>query len=234
MARIDEFEMAVLIEDPEEHRGVTAHFRVIAKKAIHVIEEKRGVGAEGHARERTLEHGGNDGGAKPLAGNVGNHKRSTVITQREDIKVVAPNGQAGEIDAGHGEVRVVGEIARQERLLNVERDVDLLLQALALAFPFDEASVVENAGGVCRKSVENLAIEFGKSRGAPRIQIKNAEEITAPDIDHRFLGVCAGHRPERNHHDGAKPLRHDALRGLQIHVGLREILGDDRRLLLDR
>ena len=57
-------------------------------------------------------------------------------------------------------MRKFAEIARQQRLLNVARDIDFLLHALAFAFAFDEAGIIENAGGVGGQGVENLAIEF--------------------------------------------------------------------------
>jgi hypothetical protein len=50
-------------------------------------------------------------------------------------------------------VRIFAEIAREKRLLNVAGNVDLLLESLALAFAFDEAGIIENAGGVGRQGV---------------------------------------------------------------------------------
>ena len=66
-------------------------------------------------------------------------------------------------------MREFAEIAWEERLLNVAGDVDLLFEALALAFALDEAGVVQNAGGLICKGVEQLTIELGKGGGAPGI-----------------------------------------------------------------
>src|SRR5277367_4792681 len=41
----------------------------------------------------------------------------------------------------------------------------------------------------------------------------------------------AMHGKERNHDDGAKPLRDDALRRLQIHLGALDVFGDHWRML---
>ena len=108
---------------------------------------------------------------------------------------------------------IIAEFARQQRLLNVAGDADFLLDALAFALAFDEAGVVENAGGFDGDGVENLAIEFGECSGTARIEIEHAEKIAALDVDHRLdPGVGAGHGVERNGHDGAQSLRDDALR----------------------
>ena len=79
-----------------------------------------------------------------------------------------------------------------------------------------------------------MTVEFRESGRTARIQIEDAEKITALDVDHGFLSTGAGQGVKRNHDHGAQALRDDALRGLQIHVGLREVFGDDRRLLLQR
>ena len=131
-------------------------------------------------------------------------------------------------------MRVFTEIAREKRLLNVARDVDLLFEALAFAFALDQARIVENAGGVGGQGVEDLAVEFRESRRTTRIQIEDAEKITVLDAGHGFLSTGAGQSVKRNHHYGAQALCDDALRGLQIHVGLCEVFGDDRGLLLQR
>src|SRR6266849_4027067 len=79
------------------------------------------------------------------------------------------------------------------------------------------------ASRIWRSSVE---------KAAGRIQVEDAEEIAALDVDHGLLRVRAGHGEKRNDDDSAEALRDDALRGLQINVGLREVFGDDRRLML--
>src|SRR6266436_3563859 len=96
-------------------------------------------------------------------------------------------------------MRVFAEIARKKRLLNVAGDVDLLLKALAFALAFDEAGVIENAGGVGGESVEDLAVQFREGRGTTRIQVENAEEIPALYIDHGFLAIGARHAEQRAH-----------------------------------
>ena len=89
VAGVDEFQMAVVIEDAEEHRGVAPDLRVIAKKTIHMVEDARGIRAQSHAGERALKHGGEKSGAKSFAGNVGNEKRSAPIAERKDVEIVA-------------------------------------------------------------------------------------------------------------------------------------------------
>ena len=150
------------------------------------MENARGIGAEGHARQRALEHGGQQRGANSLAGNVGNDEGGAVLAHRKDIEVIAAHGVTRSIDGGDGQVREIAEAARQERLLNFPRDAQFLLEALALAFALHEARIVQNAGGFDGQGVENLAIEFGKGRGAPRIEIQNAQKLPALNVNDRF------------------------------------------------
>src|SRR5207245_3619639 len=103
--------MTILIEYSEKNRGLAAHLRLIAEETVYVIEHTRGIRAQGHCGKRPLQHGGHNCGAKPFAGNVGDEKRGAAIAKREDVEVVASNGQARKVDAGHGEVRAIGEIA---------------------------------------------------------------------------------------------------------------------------
>src|SRR5439155_11975949 len=131
-------------------------------------------------------------------------------------------------------MRVFAEIAREKSLLNVAGDIDLLLETLTFTLAFDEAGIIENAGGVGGQGVDDLAVEFRESGGTARIQIEDTEEITAFDVDHGFLSAGARQGVKGNHNHGAQALRDDALCGLQIHVGLREVFGDDWRLLLQR
>ena len=225
--------LAVVVEDAEEHGGVAADFGVAAEEAVDVIDDTGGVGAESHGGKRALQHGGEQGGAKSFARDVGDEEGGAAFADGKDVEVVAPDGQAGQIVAIDGEMGKFAEVAREERLLNVARDVDLLFEALAFALAFDETGVVQNAGGVGGEGVENLAVELGEGGGAARVQVEDTEKIAALHTDHGFLGVGAGHGVERNDYYGAKALGDDALRGLQVHIGLREIFGDDRRLLLE-
>ena len=68
------------------------------------------------------------------------------------------------------------QAVRQQRLLDGARDREFLLQALALAFPLDQARIVENAGGLDAERIENLAVDGGEGRDAPRIEIDDAEQ----------------------------------------------------------
>ena len=71
MAGIDVIQLAILIEDAKKHRGVAANFRMAAEKTIYVIEDARGIGAQGHSRKRALQHGGQQRGAQSFSRNVG-------------------------------------------------------------------------------------------------------------------------------------------------------------------
>src|SRR3974390_3512428 len=166
MTSIDELHPSRLVQDSKEHSGIAAYFCMAAQEPVHMVEHARRVGAEGHSCQRTLEHCGPPRRAHLLSADVGQQKRGALFVQRKNIEVVASHGQAGEIDARDSEMRVIAEILRQKRLLNVARDTDLLLEALALALAFDQASVVENACGVCGQRVENLLVKLGKSRWA--------------------------------------------------------------------
>src|SRR5712692_7010297 len=199
-----------------------------------MIEDARRIDAQSHSRERALKHGGENRGAESFTGNISDEKRSAAIAEWKNVEVVSADCQAREVESSNCEMGVFAEIAWEKRLLNVAGNVDLLLEALAFALTFDEAGIVENAGGVAGESIQDLTVELGESRRSPRIQVKDSEEITALDIDHGFLRIGAGHAEKRNHDHGAQALGNDALRRLQIHVGLREVFCNDGRLLLQR
>src|SRR6266436_5989598 len=189
MAGVDEFEVAIIIKNAEEHGGVAAYFGVAAEKAIDVIEHPRGVGTEGHGGKRALQHGGEQGSAEAFAGDIGNEKGCAAFANRKDIEVVPTDGQTGQIVAIDGEMREFAEIPREKPLLNSASDIDLLFEALAFALALDQASVIQNAGGVGGQGVKNLAIQLGEGRGPARIQIEHAEKIASLDIDHGLLRV---------------------------------------------
>jgi hypothetical protein len=214
MTGIDEFQTAVSIEDTKEHRGVSADLDAFAEKAIEVIEDTRGVGADAHARESALQHGGKERGAEAFPGDIRNEKGCAVITHREDVEVIAAHGQAGRIGAGDGKMRVIAKAARVKGPLDVASDAEFLLEALALALAFHEACVVQNARGFDAQGVEDLAIKFGKGSGPAGIQIDNSEKIPSLDLSGGFRAAGARHGIEGNGHDGPKTLRDDALRNL--------------------
>src|SRR5258706_539635 len=166
MAGIDEFQMAFLIEDAEEHSGVAADLGVIAEEAVDMIEDARGIDAQSHSGERALKHGGDNRGAESLTGNVRDKKRRPAIAQREDIEVISADCQAGEIESGDGEMRVFSETAREKPLLDVAGDIDFLLETLAFTLAFNEAGVVQNVRSVGSQGVEKLAaIRIGHGDG---------------------------------------------------------------------
>ncbi len=143
---------------------------MIAQKAVDVIEDSGRIRAQGHPGERALEHGGKQRGAESFAGNVGDQKSSAIVAQRKDVEVVSPYGQARIIDAIDREMRVLAEVAREQRLLNAARDVELFLHALTFALALDQSRVIQNAGGVRGEGIENLTVQLREGRGAPRIE----------------------------------------------------------------
>src|SRR5713101_1407864 len=70
---------------------------------------------------------------------------------------------------------------------------------------------------------------------AREVESSNCEMGVFAEIawEKRLLNV-AGNAEKRNHDHGAQALGNDALRCLQIHVGLREVFCNDGRLLLQR
>src|SRR5260370_38201448 len=115
MAGVDEFEMAFLIENAEEHGGVTADLGVIAEEAIDMIEDARGIGAESHAGERALKHGGEKRGAESFTGNVSEEKSGAAVAEREDIEVISSDRQSRAIQARNGTVRIFAACSRAKR-----------------------------------------------------------------------------------------------------------------------
>ena len=215
MTGIDEFQTAITVEGSKEHRGVSADLDAFAEKAIKVIEDTRGVSTDAHARESALQHGGKERSAEALPRrDIRNEKGCAVITHREDVKVIAADGQAGRIGAGDGKMRVIAKAARVKGPLDVASDAEFLLEALALALAFHEACVVQNARGFNPQGVEDLAVKFGKGSGPAGIQIDSSEKIPSLDMSGGLRAAGARHGIEGDGHDGPKTLRYDALRNL--------------------
>src|SRR4029077_7468187 len=122
-------------------------------------------------------------GTQAFPRNIGDEKGGAVVAERKNIEVIAADGKAGEIASCDGEMRIIAEVARQECLLNVAGDVDFLLHALAFALACYQAGVVQNAGGLIGKRVEQLAIELGKCGRAARIEIQHAEKLPTFHVD---------------------------------------------------
>ena len=226
MAGIEIVEVALTIDAPEKHGGVAADIGVRAQEIVDVLEDAHRIGAQGHAGERALQHGGEQRRADSLSRNVGDHEGSAVFGDREHIEVIAADGVAGSVHAGDGQVRKIAEAARQQGLLNFAGDAQFLFEALALPFALDQAGVVQDAGGFDGQGVEDLAVELGEGGGAARVQIKNAEKLPALDLDGRFRGAGSRHVVERDGHHGAQALGNDALRALQRDVVLLQVSGD--------
>ena len=99
MAGIQIFQIAVAVENAKEHRRVAANLGVLAQESIDVLENARGIGADGHARKRALQHGGQQRGAQAFAGNVGDQESGAVFVDRKHVEIVAANLLARLVDA---------------------------------------------------------------------------------------------------------------------------------------
>ena len=63
MTGVDVFKIPLRVQNSEEHRGISSDFGVIAKEAIHMNEDARGIGAQRHTRQRPLQQVGAKSGA---------------------------------------------------------------------------------------------------------------------------------------------------------------------------
>jgi hypothetical protein len=234
MSGIDVFDIAIATENAEKHGGVTAHFGVFAEKVVDVIEHTRRVRAHGHAGKSALQHGREQRRAEAFAGDVRDKEGCAVITHRKHIEVVPADGKAGNINAADGEMREIPEAAREQGLLDVAGDTEFLLHALALTLAFDQARIVQNAGGFDRKRVQDLAFEFGESGSVAGIEVDNTEKISTIRIGGRFSRAGAMHGVEGNGDDSAEVLRDNALRTLEIEIGQIKVLGNHAGLSIER
>src|SRR5260370_26170716 len=94
MSGIDVLEIPIAAENTKKHRGIFAHFGMLAQKIIDVIKNSRGIGAHGHAGKRALEHRRQQSRAESLAGNVRDQEGSAVITHPKHIEIIATDGEA--------------------------------------------------------------------------------------------------------------------------------------------
>src|SRR5262249_33100613 len=99
MTGVDVLKMALIVEDAEKHCGVPADLGVVAEKPVDVIEDARGVGAERHSGERTLEKVGAECGTQSFTGNVREQERGASVAEGEDVEIISTDGQAREVDS---------------------------------------------------------------------------------------------------------------------------------------
>ena len=142
MACIDIIEVPVEIQNAKEQRCVAAHLRVLAEKAIDEVEDSGRIGANRHTGKSALKHCGDKCCAESLAGNICDQKGGAVIGDRENVEVVAADGETGRINPGDREMRKVSQPDMKKRLLYIARDTQFLIQTLPMALLFDEARVV--------------------------------------------------------------------------------------------
>jgi hypothetical protein len=128
-------------------------------------------------------------------------------------------------------MREIPKTSREKGLLDVAGDAEFLLKALPLPLVFDQARVVQNAGGFDGEGVKDLAFEFGEGGRAAGIEIHNAQKFPAFEMSGGFGGAGARHGIERNGDDGAQALRDDALRIMEFDVSLSEVFSDHAGLL---
>src|SRR2546430_17041336 len=121
MARVDELQVPIEIEDPEKHCGIAANLRVVTQKPVHVIEYARRVSPQRHSRQGSLQHGRHNRRAQAFAGNICKQERCPAFADWKHIKIVASDCQAREVATGDAEMRDLAEISRQKRLLDVSR-----------------------------------------------------------------------------------------------------------------
>src|SRR5690349_20749454 len=214
MTCIDELESAIAVQDTEEHGGVAADLGMFAQEAIDVIEDQHRIRAGGHAGKRPLKHRREQRRAESFPGNIGDEKGGAVVTHGKHVEVVSTYGVTRRMNAGHCEVRVIAKSVRKQGLLNVPGDIEFLFESLPLAFPFDQARVIENAGGFYGKGVENLSIQLGKSSRTAGIEIDDSEKMPTPRLNRGTCGVRPCYGIKGNSNNRAKRLRHDALRCL--------------------
>src|SRR2546423_10295946 len=105
MARIDEFQVPVEIENSEKHCRVTADFRVVAQKTVYVIEHSRGIRAQCHSGKRALQHGSHNRCAQSFAGNIGKQKRGAPFSDGKYIEIISSHGEARKVASGNVEMR---------------------------------------------------------------------------------------------------------------------------------
>ena len=83
-------------QNAEKHRGIAAHFGVVAQETVDVIQDSRGVCADRHAGKRALEHGGHHRRAKPFTGYIGDAETRCDPHHREDVEIIAAHCEARE------------------------------------------------------------------------------------------------------------------------------------------
>src|SRR5713101_2651689 len=179
MPRVDVFQAAGGIEYSEKHCGVALELRVFTNELVDVRNHAGGLLSDHGTGELALQHRGQQGRPKTLAGDVRDEKGSAVRAEIQHVEVVAAHRQAGLVEAGQLQVGAAPEFAGQQRLLNLAGDTQLLSQALPLALVFDQPGVVNHAGGFHRQGVQDLPLQAGKRRRTPAVEVKDTEQLAA-------------------------------------------------------
>src|SRR6266851_9410605 len=105
MPRVDVFQAAGGIQYSEKHRGVALELRVFTNELVDVRNHAGRLLPNHRAGERALQHRGQQGRPKTLAGDVRDEKGSAVRAEIQHVEVVAAHRLTGLVQPGQLQVR---------------------------------------------------------------------------------------------------------------------------------
>src|SRR5947209_9896443 len=180
MTRIDVAHSSIALESAMKYRGVLLRFGALAEEAIdqrHRLFDR--IGAMRRGRERALQVTGYQRRANAFAGNVGDRHGPAIVGHAQDIEIITTYFERRYAASASLKPALRRQAARIQALLDLPRQLELLLHFLLAALLFEKARVFQDRGCFERQRLQELAITGGQVGGAdPRIQVKDAHGLT--------------------------------------------------------
>ena len=122
------------VQRAEEEGRVTIVCRSLVDKAVDLVHQLGEVAwvIEGDPAQRGAQAGHQQGCRDSFAGDVADRETQSAVLKRKDIVIIAADTLGGAAVAGDGGSGKLGHLLGKEPLLDLARDLDLAIHALAL------------------------------------------------------------------------------------------------------
>ena len=130
------YSIAPLVGSSEQREAGDEHRvrHVVAQQVVDVGQDRTGRGQFGRGRSKQRMRAGHDQRCRDaLVGDVADDDHDAAVAQRDEVVEVAAHLPCRPVERGHGPARQIGQLLGQELLLDELRDLEFLLDALALA-----------------------------------------------------------------------------------------------------
>ncbi len=122
----------------------------------------KGNAARGHGAKGRAKAGGHERGGQTFAGDIGDGEQDISVGMGEDIDIVAANLVAGFRADGERESGQIGQVARDERTLDVACCIEVFLDARPLEIALEVAGVFDGDCGLQGESMDEIQLVEGE------------------------------------------------------------------------